>query len=172
MKLLLLCLAVMMCAAGCAAPTAQAPQSSVETTTAVVTATTAAVLPENAEETADAAAVEAALGLLIDLPAQAENVSYYIDGEVAYTGFAFEGTQYYWIMGKTLPEMELDENKLPHREEKDWMDYPYTVCWNDAGEGHVLWEDTLQKVNCHLLAMEGADGEKLAELAVMLLPAA
>ena len=52
------------------------------------------------------------------------------------------------------------------------MDYPYTLCWNDSGEGHAFWEDTLQNVNCHLLAMEGADGEKLAELAVMLLPAA
>ena len=103
MKLLLLCLAVLMCAAGCAAPTAQMPQSSVETTTAVTT-TTAAVLPEGAEAMTDAASVEAALGLIIDLPAQAENATYHMDGDVVYTGFVFEGTQYYWILGKTLPE--------------------------------------------------------------------
>ena len=74
------------------------------------------------------------------------------------------------MMGEQLPEFNGEE--MPHTNRTNWMDYPYTVCWNDDGEGHAIWEDTLQNAKCHLFALEGADGDTLAELAVMLLPAA
>ena len=172
MKLVFICLALILCMTGCTAPAAQTTTVASSAAEITTTAAAEAVLPESSEQVADAAAVEAALGLIVALPDKAENAAYHIDGNITYTCFTFEGVEYYWVMGQQLPAPEFDEAELPHVNRTNWMDYPYTVYWNDAGEGHAVWEDTLQKTTCHLFAMEGTDGDKLAELTVMLLPAA
>ena len=175
MKILLLCLTLIFCLCGCAGE--PAANSSVTTTQAAETTTQPTTVakptvPAQGEAVADAAAVEAALGYIMKLPAKAEQVSWYVDAEAeaAYVSFVFEETAFFWMMGEQLPEFNGEE--MPHTNRTNWMNYPYTVCWNDDGEGHAIWEDTLQNAKCHLFALEGADGDTLAELAVMLLPAA
>ena len=180
MKILLLCMALILCLTGCAgnpaaATTTASPTATAETTAAVEeTIAATPINTEKSEQVEDAAAVEAALGLIMKLPGKAEALQWYVDqdGQAAYVSFIFEGTTYWWMMGTKLPEAKFDEKEYPQVNRTNWMDYPYTVYSNDQGAGHVLWEDTLQKASCHLFALDGTDAEKLAELAVLLLPAA
>ena len=174
MKLFALLLALALGLTACTAPAAETttPEATAETTTAAETAPAVdePALPEGFAPAEDADAIEEQLGLLFTLPQRAEDVTLgVVDGKYAFAAFAFEGATYQYSMG--LEAVHPADGPYAHEEEADWMDFPYTLLWNDDGSGAACWSDPTTGAACQLTA-QGVTRDTLAEMAVLLLPAA
>jgi hypothetical protein len=130
-------------------------------------------LPAGYAQVSGPGEIEAQLDLFITLPERAEDATYgIVDGRYAYMTFRFEGTDYCYSAGRGKANIHEDGTDYGHREQANWLGYPYELAWNDDGAGCVQWEDALDGVCYRLTAHSGAERGALGELAVMLLPSA